>query len=535
MDDQVGRSSACFFESLRAWISCRQSPAMLGPARYRSSLGESASSWVPPSTFRSKLRALVAQGLLHSVFFTVGFVCFPSIYVIYSVIPMVSREWAIDMARWIGLRSIIQTEEIIKLILEIICISLLTLTLVTLLATALVDPGRVPKKYHWITTAVRCALVAPLSSVPPSQRRLTVAQSLGLGVNDVAAHDMTYHSSSFCPSLHQGGALVSRGSGPRLCDRDDSNVSEEAAKLKRKSRIYMSYKSVRVWQALLLSEDRASLWSVTPHEDSTGDFSSHKGADLDLEIPTDLNGLCDGVKLRLKWCGICQHVRLPRTRHCTSCQCCVDRFDHHCVWVCNCVGLRNHRYFVAFVFFACTLNCVILMLCIALYHELWQQTYHQLNDSVTEHWWNQVVLIFEHHWILIKMIPVVSTLLVLTFLLFFPLVNLILFHAVLVASNRTTTEEMRELYLIKNPFSLGCKGNLYQILWAPVPPSMTDRWGQPKQLSNIDIQPTGGVDDDGECLMTTTTDMPYGRTIHPPRQQTSAPPSHRGAITRDTV
>lgn len=38
-----------------------------------------------------------------------------------------------------------------------------------------------------------------------------------------------------------------------------------------------------------------------------------------------------------------------RAKHCQLCQRCVRRYDHHCPWIENCVGEKNHRLFMVYL------------------------------------------------------------------------------------------------------------------------------------------------------------------------------------------
>jgi hypothetical protein len=165
------------------------------------------------------------------------------------------------------------------------------------------------------------------------------------------------------------------------------------------------------------------------------------------EIPIKV--IHKGVYKVTKLCLTCNIARPFRSNHCSDCDNCTIRFDHHCPWIGGCVAKRNYIYFFSFLTVLNIRNIFLVtfsIICICKNINKDKDRIEVLKD-------------------LTNLIPTLFTIIFILITMLFT-TGLLFYHIRLIIKNRTTKEEIKNLIYntIGNPYDRGCNKNCNEFL-----------------------------------------------------------------------
>ena len=154
-----------------------------------------------------------------------------------------------------------------------------------------------------------------------------------------------------------------------------------------------------------------------------------------------------GAIRKYRICQTCLIVRPQRSTHCADCDNCVERFDHHCPWIGNCVGKRNYRYFYIFIVLTNVLQVYLITFCIVFItmnlqiiipllevNKLLNKSSQNTNENVSLAAGGLASVIVSVFIILYGALSMIFT------------TGLLLYHSTLIKNNLTTKEELKHVF-----------------------------------------------------------------------------------------
>lgn len=177
-------------------------------------------------------------------------------------------------------------------------------------------------------------------------------------------------------------------------------------------------------------------WKEEPNEQNLEEGSSSRR----------VSDSFDGLERRptVGYCNKCQNGKPPRCHHCSVCQKCILKMDHHCIWVVNCVGSHNYKFFFLFLVYTFLETLMDTLVLLPNFIKFFKEAVNHYSVSPGE-----------------LAITFLAFVLNLAFAL--SLLCFVVMHISLLSSNTTSIEVYEKKRSDRWKYDLGCKRNFEQV------------------------------------------------------------------------
>lgn len=177
----------------------------------------------------------------------------------------------------------------------------------------------------------------------------------------------------------------------------------------------------------------------------------------------------DNVLFKPRDCGTCKFQKPARSKHCNVCGVCVSKHDHHCIWINQCVGYSNYKFFLMFILshsIICTYAGLVgffIFMGIIKQERLLTAVFTDAAGNSFESTWT---LVFQY---LLQQFPAFMFIVILCLLMGLVLGGFFIYHLIMAGSNSTSSERVKRLRLpnegngVENIYDLGFINNLKEI------------------------------------------------------------------------